>query len=197
MVSLNTGDGQRVAYASTAQPPSSSADTPSCRTFDAATTNWDSTYRPLCGRRGVHQTRPGDLTGDQTALQPTQGFDNATATLHIAAALSGEGSTGAGYSAHARSAAAPLAGDQADTHYGPSGWLGFDNQSRSRRPHPCQPDTPHPFEISISSSTPDLSPLLTGLIVEIKPRPCVGLETPRWTCPVLGGESWSSARRRR
>jgi transposase-like protein len=52
---------------------SSSPDTPSSRTYDAATTNWHSTYRPPCGSPQRSRTRPSHLTGQPTTVQPAPG----------------------------------------------------------------------------------------------------------------------------
>jgi DDE domain len=44
----NTGYARCAACAPIAQPTSSSPGKPSCRTFDAVTTNWDWTFHPAC-----------------------------------------------------------------------------------------------------------------------------------------------------
>jgi transposase-like protein len=68
----NTGCDRCAAYEPTRQHKSSSPDTPSCRTFDAATTNSDSTPRPHCGspRRSPNSPRRSDLGPDTGSTRP-------------------------------------------------------------------------------------------------------------------------------
>src|SRR3954447_21984909 len=78
--SSNTGCARCAGCAPTEQPVSSSLDTPSSRTFDAATTNWASTYREPCGspQRLPNSPRRSDRRARPRYTAPI-GRDNATA----------------------------------------------------------------------------------------------------------------------
>jgi hypothetical protein len=77
---LNIDYGQCAAYAPTAQPPSSSPDTRSCRTYDAATTNSDWAHRPPYRSPPRSTTRTSDPIGDRSRGSAANRRDNATAT---------------------------------------------------------------------------------------------------------------------